>query len=60
MAWLTSKINWAQIVGVGAIAASWFGFDLTPEVQAQVVTAIAAVTAAATGVLRTFFNKPAA
>lgn len=57
---LTSKINWTQIIGLAAVALSWFGFDLPAEQQAQVATIIAAGTGIVTFILRTWFNKPKA
>lgn len=55
-AWL-SKINWTQAVALAAMALSWFGVDVPPEIRAQIVTAIGAGAAIATWVLRTFFTK---
>lgn len=55
-AWL-SKINWTQAVGLMAMVLTWFGVDLPDDVRAQIVSAIVAVMAIATWILRTFFTK---
>jgi hypothetical protein len=55
-AWL-SKINWAQALGVLASILVFFGIDLTPEVQAQLLIVINGIAAVVTWALRTFFTK---
>lgn len=55
-AWF-SKINFAQVVAVLATVLTFFGLDLPAETQAQILAAIASVTAVITWVLRTFFNR---
>ncbi len=52
-----SKINWTQIVGVVAMAATMFGLDLSAAEQATIVSGIVAVQAAITVILRTWFTK---
>ena len=54
---LTSKIVWAQVVGLLAGGGIIHGLDLTPEQQAAVVEIIGLVVSGSTLVLRTFFNK---
>ena len=55
-AWL-SKINWTQAIAFAAMMLTMFGIDLTPDVQAQILAAITAVSAVVTWVLRTFFTS---
>lgn len=52
-----SKINWTQFVGAIAMFGTYFGIDLSPEVQTQVVLAIGGVTQLLTWALRTFFTN---
>lgn len=52
-----SKINWTQGVAVFASLLTMFGFNLTPEEQATIVSAIAIITGIVTWVLRTWFTK---
>jgi hypothetical protein len=51
-----SKINIAQLVGAAAMIGTLAGVDVPPEVQAQIVTGIGAITAVTTWVLRTWFT----
>lgn len=51
-----SKINWVQVVALGATAATMFGFDFPPEMQAKVVETIVGVSAFMTIVIRTWFT----
>jgi uncharacterized protein (DUF697 family) len=54
-----SKINWTQIVSMGAMLATVFGFDITPETQVQILAGITAIGTVATFIFRTFFTaKP--
>lgn len=54
---LLSKINWTQLVGLLAMFAAMFGFNIPSDVQAQVAVAITSVIAVVTWVLRTFFSS---
>jgi len=51
-----SKINWAQMLGIGAMILTYFGIDLPPEVQAAAATAIGSAVMVLTWVFRTFFT----
>jgi hypothetical protein len=51
-----SKINWVSAVAMAATAATMFGFDFPPEMQAKVVATITGVSGFATIVLRTWFT----
>lgn len=51
-----SKINWVSAVAMVATAATMFGFDFPPEMQAKVVATITGVSGFATIVLRTWFT----
>jgi hypothetical protein len=55
-AW-ASKINWAQMVAMGAMLLTMFGVNLPPEVQAHVVAGIVAAQAIVTWVIKTWFTK---
>ncbi len=52
-AWF-SKINWTQAIAFVGMMLTTFGFDLDPETQAQIVTAIGGIQAGVTWFLRTF------
>lgn len=54
---LLSKINWVQIVSLIATGLTLFGFDLTPEQQAGIVSTIVAGSNLLTIVLRTYFTS---
>ena len=54
---ITSKINWTQIVSLGAVLGSLIGLDLTAETQVQIVSFIAVATPLITMIWRTWFNK---
>ena len=54
-----SKINWTQLVATAAMVAAFFGLNVPPELQAAIVTAIGAISAAVTIVWRTFFTDKA-
>lgn len=54
----SSKINWAQIVGIGATVGGIFGIEMTPEQQVEWVVAIQGAQAFFTTIFRTWFNKP--
>lgn len=54
--WWQSKIVWTQVIGVGAIVASVFGFNLTADQQVQVVEAVTAVASVVTVILKVFFT----
>lgn len=51
-----SKINWTQAIAMAATAATMFGFDFSPEMQAKVMESIVGVSSIATIVLRTWFT----
>lgn len=51
-----SKINWTNLVAAAATLMTVFGFDLSIEAQAQIVTGIALVTQLLTVVFRTFMT----
>jgi len=51
-----SKINWTQIISVIAMVGSFVGLDLSPELQAALVTAIGAVAGVVTIVWRTWMT----
>jgi len=53
--WL-SKINWTQIISFAAMVGALFGFDLSPEEQVTLVTAISGITAAVTMIWRKWFT----
>lgn len=54
-----SKINWTQIVSMAAMLATVFGFDISPEMQVQILAGITAIGTVATFIFRTFFTaKP--
>ena len=53
---LASKINWTQVVAAGAILATMFGFELTPEQQAAIVAVIALIGQVVTAIARTWFT----
>jgi len=55
-AWL-SKINWTQLIGVGASLAAIKGIDVPPEQQVQMVAGIQAIQAVATWAMKTFFTS---
>ena len=57
-AWL-SKINWTQVVGIGAsvaVFATGGKIDIPLEQQTEIVVAIQAVQGVATWVLKTWFT----
>lgn len=55
-AWL-SKINWTQAIGVVAMVGTALNlFDLDPEMQVKVVTAIGIVQGGITWMIKTFFT----
>lgn len=51
-----SKINWTQLVAMLAMFATMFGFELSAETQAGIVTAIGLASQVFTFVLRTWFS----
>jgi uncharacterized protein (DUF697 family) len=54
-----SKINWTQVISMAAMLATVFGFDITPEMQVQILAGITAIGTVLTFVIRTFFTaKP--
>jgi len=54
-----SKINWTQLVSMAAMLATVFGFDISPEIQVQILAGITAIGTVATFIFRTFFTaKP--
>ncbi len=53
----TSKINWAQAIGVLASAGALFGLDVSAETQAQIVVGIQAIIGVATVIVRTWFTR---
>jgi len=54
-----SKINWTQLVSMAAMLATVFGFDISPEMQVQILAGITAIGTVATFIFRTFFTaKP--
>ena len=55
-AWL-SKINWTQAVSFLAMLATMFGIDVPPEMHAQILAAIVAVSAVMTWAFKTFFTS---
>lgn len=55
--WWNSSTVWTQVVAFGAMFATVFGFDMTPEQQAAIAAGIAGVANAVTIVLRIFFTK---
>lgn len=52
-----SKINWTQLISVLASLLVVFGFNIPPELQAQIAAAITAVSAIATIVMKTWFTQ---
>lgn len=55
-----SKINWTQVVGIGASAlvlATGGKVNIPPEVQAEIIASIGAVQGIVTWVLKTWFTK---
>jgi len=55
--WWQSSTVWTQVVAFAAIVATVFGFEMTPEQQVVIATAIAGLANAVTVVLRVFFTK---
>jgi hypothetical protein len=55
-AWL-SKINWTQAIAFAAMLLTMFGVELPPEVQAQILAGITAISAVVTWAFRTFFTS---
>lgn len=54
-----SKINWTQLVSMAAMLATVFGFDISPEMQVQILAGITAISTVMTFIFRTFFTaKP--
>lgn len=54
-----SKINWTQLVSMAAMLATVFGFDISPEMQVQILAGITAIGTVMTFIFRTFFTaKP--
>lgn len=52
-----SKINWTQMLAMAASLATVFGWTVPPDLVPAAVTAITAVQAVATVVMRTWFTK---
>lgn len=52
-----SKINWAQVLGLGATVATMLGWTVPPDLVPATVVAIQSVVSVATIVLRTWFTK---
>lgn len=55
----SSKIVWTQVIGVAASVAVLFGFNITPENQAMIVTGITFAQGAITALLRMFGKQTA-
>lgn len=51
-----SKVNWAQIIAMGASLSVVFGLNISPEDQAKIVATIQALSGFATIILRTWFT----
>jgi len=51
-----SKINWTQLLSMAAMLATVFGFDISPEMQVQILAGITAFGTVATFIFRTFFT----
>lgn len=56
---LSSKINWTQIIGILATVLGLVGIEMTPEQQVTWVAGVQGAQAFVTAIFRTFFNKPA-
>ena len=54
-AW-TSKVNWTQVISVGAMGLAMFGIDMEPELQERLAVAISSIAAAVTIIWRTWFT----
>lgn len=55
-AW-ASKINWTQAIAMVAMLGTAFNlFELTPDMQATILSGIIAIQATVTWVLKTFFS----
>lgn len=50
-----STINITQLVGIIFAIVAMFGFEIPPEVRAQILTGIVSVMAVVTWILKTFF-----
>lgn len=51
-----SKVNWTQVIAMGASLGVVFGLNISPEDQAKIVATIQAVSGFATIILRTWFT----
>jgi hypothetical protein len=54
-----SKINWTNVIAAAGTLVAVFGVDLSTELQAQIVTAIALGSQFLTVVFRTWFTAKA-
>lgn len=54
-AW-SSKINWTQVVALGASGLALWGIEMDTQTQVAVVTGIQGIQAVATWVMRTWFT----
>jgi uncharacterized membrane protein len=54
-AWM-SKINWTQLISVLASLLIVFGVNIPPELQAHLATAITALSALVTIIMKTWFT----
>lgn len=52
-----SKIIWTQIIGVLAMAATLFGFDIPPDMQGEIVGGIGALQGIVTLILKKWFTS---
>lgn len=52
-----SKINWVQLIGFLAMIGSFFGLEVTPETQAEILAGIVALTTVVTAILKTWFTS---
>jgi hypothetical protein len=57
-AFFTSKTIWTQLIGFASMFAAMFGFDIAPEDQATVATAIMGVVNAVGIIVRYLTKEP--
>ena len=51
-----SKINWAQVIGIGTTVLALAGIEMDPETQVKAVAGIQGLVAVVTWVMRTWFT----
>ena len=53
---ILSKTIWTQVIGFAASLAAVKGFNISPDMQVQVVIVIQGVTAGLTAIIKTWFT----